>query len=430
MSTSGASGLPQVTRRAPAAPPPASPVGPSRPVFGSRDGLAKLVAKNALLTVVTFGFYRFWARTALRRFYWSNVAIAGERFEYTGTGAELFVGFLIAMMVLAPVLAGFTILQLLLEPDSIAAMLMTVAYGAGIYVFIATALFRARRYRLSRTRWRGIRFVQDGSTWRFIGLTLGWTAVVAVTLGLGFPWLRWAQQRYMMRCTSFGDRRFSFEGSPRALLWPWLLVLACFVLPLVIAAALGIQAVLEIDPGARTAEQETGESDLSVSPTAIWRGMLISGTMMFAFIAGGLAFLNYRIAEFRLFAAATRLGDVTVRSEARVGPVVGAAFRGLLCFLAGMVVLPLLGILVAVGSFLGPVGTVVFGALGAVLMLVLFIAGTALIVELVVRFAILRHVATTLELSDLGSLEAIVQSAAASPRVGEGLADAFDIGTM
>ena len=429
MSTSEASGLPQVTRRASAAPSPASPgATPSRPAFGAREGLAKLVAKNALLAVVTLGFYRFWARTAIRRFYWSNVAIGGERFEYTGTGAELFVGFLIVMMVLTPLLGGFTILQLLLDPESIAAMVMTLAYGAGIYVFIATALFRARRYRLSRTRWRGIRFVQDGSTWRFIGLTLGWTAVVAVTLGLGFPWLRWAQQRYMMRCTSFGDRRFSFDGSPRALFWRWLLVFACFVIPVAIGMVVMASVAFGIVPSAPGEGDEAGAP--VIPPELVWRLWAGSALMFFAFIAGGLAFLNYRIAEFRAFASATALGAITVRSEARVGPVIGAALRGVAAFLGGYALVALAFLPVLAFQEELPVAAMAVGIPLAIGFVAMFFVGLPLVIELIVRFAILRHVVTTLELTHLETLDDIVQSAAASPRVGEGLADAFDIGTM
>jgi uncharacterized membrane protein YjgN (DUF898 family) len=56
---------------------------------------------TGLLTVLTLGIYRFWARTRLRRYIWSAIDAGGDSFEYTGTGLEKFLGFLIALVVLA-----------------------------------------------------------------------------------------------------------------------------------------------------------------------------------------------------------------------------------------------------------------------------------------------------------------------------------------
>ena len=71
---------------------PAPPSGPVR--FMDRGGLFGLLVKNAFLTLVTLGIYRFWARAALRRYWWGSIVIAGDPLEYTGTGLELFIGFL------------------------------------------------------------------------------------------------------------------------------------------------------------------------------------------------------------------------------------------------------------------------------------------------------------------------------------------------
>ena len=61
---------------------------------------------------MTFGLYRFWARTRLRRYIWSSIKPGGDSFEYTGTGLEKFLGFLIALVVIM-VYSG--ILQVVLD---------------------------------------------------------------------------------------------------------------------------------------------------------------------------------------------------------------------------------------------------------------------------------------------------------------------------
>jgi len=68
--------------------------GQGRPLFN-------LAFKTAFLTLITLGVYRFWARTRLRKYFWSAVAPGGHSFEYDGRGLEKFLGFLIAVVVLA-----------------------------------------------------------------------------------------------------------------------------------------------------------------------------------------------------------------------------------------------------------------------------------------------------------------------------------------
>ena len=53
---------------------------------GQAAPLFKLSFITGLLTVITFGIYRFWAKTRTRKYIWSSVSIEGDAFEYTGTG--------------------------------------------------------------------------------------------------------------------------------------------------------------------------------------------------------------------------------------------------------------------------------------------------------------------------------------------------------
>ena len=53
---------------------------------------------NFLLTVVTLGIYRFWATARERRYLWSRTTVIDDPLEWTGTGKEMFVGFVIAVL--------------------------------------------------------------------------------------------------------------------------------------------------------------------------------------------------------------------------------------------------------------------------------------------------------------------------------------------
>jgi uncharacterized membrane protein YjgN (DUF898 family) len=117
---------------------------------------------TSLLNIVTLTIFRFWGRTQFRRALWSSTTIGGERLEYTGRGMELFVGFLIALVTITlPFVVLIGGAQMFLDPIA-AAVVVGVAY-LFFFVLVGVALFLARRYHLSRTRYRGIRFAQTGS---------------------------------------------------------------------------------------------------------------------------------------------------------------------------------------------------------------------------------------------------------------------------
>src|SRR5262245_27555571 len=123
----------------------APPTAPGGVAFAWRSGLLGLLTKNAALSVITLGFYRFWARTQLRWFFWSSISVDGDRLEYTGEGIELFIGFLIALAVLAPLGFIYDQITLLVEPESTTQLALTLAYLAIVLALVHVARYRSRR---------------------------------------------------------------------------------------------------------------------------------------------------------------------------------------------------------------------------------------------------------------------------------------------
>ena len=124
--------------------------------------------RGALLELVTLGFYRFWLATDMRRHLWSNTAVGGDAAEYTGTAKELLIGFLFALAILAPIYLVYFLIGL--EAERLQAF-ASVPLGLFFYLFAQFAIYRARRYRLTRTVWRGVRFWMTGS-----GVSYAWRA--------------------------------------------------------------------------------------------------------------------------------------------------------------------------------------------------------------------------------------------------------------
>jgi uncharacterized membrane protein YjgN (DUF898 family) len=213
---------------------------------GRRSDFLRLVMRGALLELVTLGFYRFWLATDMRRHLWSNTSVNGDAPEYTGTAKELLIGFLFALAILAPIYLVYFLIGL--EAERLQAF-ASVPLGLFFYLFAQFAIYRARRYRLTRTVWRGVRFWMTGSgvsyAWR-AGL---WGLITIVTLGLALPWARAALERYKMRHTAYGDLRGRFEATGWTFFkrgwWLWLLawpsLLVIIPLPFIYAAFKAIE---------------------------------------------------------------------------------------------------------------------------------------------------------------------------------------------
>jgi uncharacterized membrane protein YjgN (DUF898 family) len=188
-------------------PPPLPPV--SVAFAGKRSEFFSLVARGAALELVTVGFYRFWLATDIRRHLWSHTEIDGDAAEYTGRGKELLLGFLFALAILVPIYLASLLLSIEVERFK--------AFGSfplllAFFAFGQFAIYRARRYRLTRTIWRGVRFWMDGSGWAYAGRALLWGVLVFLTLGLALPWREAALERYKMQHSHYGDLQGSFEG--------------------------------------------------------------------------------------------------------------------------------------------------------------------------------------------------------------------------
>lgn len=227
--------------------PPPLPATSTRVAFtGDRRSFLGLVTRGAGLEMITAGFYRFWLTTDIRRHLWSHTVVDGDGAEYTGRGKELLIGFLVAMAILMPIYIAYFILGLEAERLQAFASFPLVAF---LYVFTQFAIYRARRYRMTRTIWRGARFWMTGSGWGYALRASLWGAAMVLTLGLILPWRDTALERYKMQHTHYGDLQGSFEGNGWEFFkrgwWLWLLTPVALItyvgIPFVYAAFKAIQ---------------------------------------------------------------------------------------------------------------------------------------------------------------------------------------------
>jgi uncharacterized membrane protein YjgN (DUF898 family) len=213
-----------------AAPRPAAPAGPRRAIFrGSGSGLFGIHVVNALLVLATLGVYFFWAKARVRHYLWSETEFEGDRFAYHGTGRELFVGFLRAVVFFILPITALNMAPEFVDVPPPLAVAMRIFVSILAAIFIPTAMVGARRYRLSRTSWRGIRFSLRARTREFISQWMNGWILTSMTFGLYYPVFITNQQRFFTNNMWFGSQRFTFEGRGRALFWPWIAMLLLFI---------------------------------------------------------------------------------------------------------------------------------------------------------------------------------------------------------
>lgn len=267
---------------------------------GATGAMARLAARNFVLSVLTLSFYRFWGKTRVRRFLWENTTAWGEPLEYTGTGKELFIGFVVVLVaVLLPLIVVMAAIQMAAAAFPPAALL-----GAPVYLLVlflvGAGLYRARRYQMSRTVWRGIRGGQDGSA-AVYGLTFVLVTLASiVTVGWAGPWGEMKLARYRLANTTFGDRRFQCDATAgpvyNRFAVVWLVGFAAFMaIPLLAAIREDAAPAAPLLPLAMVA----------IVPLAI-----------------AVPLAAYRAAVYRQLAARTRFGGLSFAADIRTWPLV------------------------------------------------------------------------------------------------------------
>ena len=215
---------------------------------GTWREFAPIAFTNLLLTIVTLGIYRFWATTRARQYLWSCTRFVDERLEWAGTGLELFIGFLLVLLLLGIpyFILSFVTQALILRGQTGLAALLTFGCVVAIYYLFGLARYRALRYRLSRTHWRGIRGGSDDPGFGY-GLTYMWKTVVGwLPFGLAVPWSMISLWNDRWNKLSFGPFAFEAGATASGLMARYLLF---YLTPIVLFAAIAAVGLAGIGSG-------------------------------------------------------------------------------------------------------------------------------------------------------------------------------------
>ena len=331
---------------------------------------------TVILNLLTLTVFRFWGRTHFRRRLWADTSVGGEPLTYTGRGLELFIGFIIAIFtVMAPFFGSLLLAQTLLGPEGAAAVIGIIYLV--FFVLIGAAIFLSRRYHLSRTRYRGIRFAQTGSAIVYGLAYFGYGILASITLGWFGPEARIRLSRMMWENAYYGDLRFQFIDTPEAKAEPVYksFALAWFGGIISIIAWFGLIAA--------TTGLESFAEDAATDVTfilVIYASFIPIALLLSFFVSWHEAVMTRRILK------SLHLGDVKVSSNLTAWDIFELSITNMLLIIF----------------------TLGFGYMAA-------------------QMRVWKRIANKMELNGSIDFETIGQSPADTPSQGEGLADGLDL---
>ena len=407
----------------------AAPAGKPVRFVGEARFFWHLLVRGAVLLMFTLGIYRFWLITDIRRFLWSNTELSGETFEYTGTARELLLGFLMAIAILVSFYGAFFVITVSPGPIGEVSGLLSLLVLALLGQY---AIYRARRYRLTRTVYRGLRFHQTGAAWRYAVCGIFWWGMIILTLGLAYPFAQSQLERFKMRNTYYGDLPGRFEGTGWPLFVRGVLMWFLAVVPST-AGALATLGAVDWDKLSKAGRNDDLLSSIDTSGLA--EAVVYAGaTLIWLALAVAILYPIFQAMVLRWWVSGLRFGDLAVRSRLRTAEVYGvyARFLGyaLLFTLTWGVVL--IAVLYAVPSVIEKEEhstlSEILATVALVGVYVVAALGYSTIHQATVRLGLWRCVVESVEIQGAAALEHVTAAGEPSSPIGEGLADALGVG--
>lgn len=183
--------------------------------FGKGSEYFGIMIVNWLFTLFTLGLYYPWAKAKKLRYIYRQTSLNNERFHFSGTGIEMFRGFVIVYLLYILLIAGLTYVQLLnVSPTLIQASVV------GIYLvliaIIPIAIHGSLKYKMSRTSYRSIRFGYRGDRQEFAVNFYKWTFLTIITLGIYAAWMAMNIRKYIHKNIRYGNVEFANNASGKA----------------------------------------------------------------------------------------------------------------------------------------------------------------------------------------------------------------------
>ena len=174
----------------------------------------KIQIVNAILNILTLGLYYPWAKERNLKYLYSKNTFEETPFVFSGTGNEMFKGFIKAFIILLAIYGAFLYFYLNDSPG----WAFLILYG-GIIGLMPLAIHGSYKYRMAKTSWKGIRFGYSGDRGQLIGLFFKGLVLTILTFGIYSAWFTINLRRYVLSNVRVGNARFVYTGNGGDYFW-------------------------------------------------------------------------------------------------------------------------------------------------------------------------------------------------------------------
>ena len=182
--------------------------------FGKGSEYFAILIVNWILTLITFGFYYPWAKAKRLKYTLGHTALNGERFNFAGTGIEMFSGFIklmlfevIVIVVFFALIFGVGFLNIW-----VGILLGYLFLFSSLLVLYPLVIHGGFRYVMQRTTYRGIRFGYRGDRTTLFKNSIKWSLLTIITFGIYSFWEAMKMRRYTHQNVRYGDAEFDNKG--------------------------------------------------------------------------------------------------------------------------------------------------------------------------------------------------------------------------
>lgn len=175
--------------------------------LGKGFELFKIQLVNLILQVLTLGLYYPWAKANTLQYLYSHTTLQDHPFAFTGTGKQMFKGFIKVLIIFGAIIVIYLIITLNWSP--IAAILILYIL---LLLILPLAIHGSYRYRMANTHWKGIRFGYVGDRNELMKLFLTGFFLTIITFGIYGPWFYMKLRTYIIENVRMGDAHFTYYG--------------------------------------------------------------------------------------------------------------------------------------------------------------------------------------------------------------------------
>ena len=174
---------------------------------GEGKALFSIVLLNVVFSIITLGLYYPWAKASYLKYTYGETEFKGGRFTFHGTGKEMFIGMIKAVLVLLLLFTVSYISAINQKP-----WIAPLVYIPAMIFLFPLAIVGSLRYRLSRSSWRGIHFAYIGTYKKMLKLQIKGILLMIVSLGIYHSWYISDLYKEILSNVRFGNIRFEYSG--------------------------------------------------------------------------------------------------------------------------------------------------------------------------------------------------------------------------